>query len=168
MSLRAYVKESVNVAIIMGAGDMIGQFLIEKRSLKNWDAARTARFSALGMVVIGPALKKWYGTLDGFVSKDQSHLKRGVKKMLMDQLLFAPPFSLAITFLVPFINGEKTDKIVERIKSDYFDILQKNYMLWPAAQVINFSFVPTQYQVIYAQLVAILWNCYLSVMLNKN
>lgn len=40
-------------------------------------------------------------------------------------------------------------------------------MLWPMAQFINFTFVPLQYQVIYVQCIALLWNSYLSMMLNK-
>ncbi|XP_052857438.1 mpv17-like protein [Drosophila gunungcola] len=166
-SIRAYLKEGINVAAIMGLGDTIAQLAIEKKSLDEWDAGRTFRFSALGLVVVGPVLRRWYLFLESRVPKNQTPLRRGVTKMLLDQGLFAPPFTLFMSFLVPLVNGEPVDKIRQRIVDSYPTIMARNYMLWPAAQMINFSFVPLGYQVIYAQCIALIWNCYLSMMLNN-
>ncbi|EDW36637.1 GL16018 [Drosophila persimilis] len=167
MALRGYIREGLNVAAIMGAGDSIAQLFIEKKSLEQWDTGRTARFSALGLLFVGPILRKWYLTLETLVSKDQPSLTRGIKKMVIDQTVFAPTFTLAMSFMVPFVNGEDTEKIKTRIRNSYFSIMLKNYMLWPAAQFVNFTFVPLPYQVMYAQFIAIIWNCYISLILNK-
>ncbi|XP_022216672.1 mpv17-like protein [Drosophila obscura] len=167
MALRAYLREGLNVAAIMGAGDTMAQLFVEKKTLQQWDTGRTARFSALGLVLVGPILRKWYLTLETMVSKDQPSLRRGIKKMAIDQTVFAPTFTLAMSFVVPFVNGEDTDKIKKRIRESYFSIMIKNYMLWPAAQFVNFTFVPLPYQVIYAQFIALIWNCYISLILNK-
>lgn len=110
MALRAYVAESINVAAIMGVGDGIAQFLIEKRSLSDWDVGRTARFSALGFVVVGPVLRTWYMFMEGRVSQKYTPMRRGLTKMVIDQVLFAPVFTLAMTYTVPKINGEEEEK----------------------------------------------------------
>ncbi|XP_016986578.1 mpv17-like protein [Drosophila rhopaloa] len=165
--IKAFVKEGINVAAIMGMGDTIAQLFIEKKSLDDWDAARTLRFSALGLVFVGPVLRQWYLFLEKRVPKTHTPMRRGVTKMLLDQGLFAPPFTLVMSFLVPMVNGEPVDKIRKRISESYLTIMARNYMLWPAAQIINFSFVPLGYQVVFAQCVALIWNCYLSMMLNK-
>ncbi|EDV92010.1 mpv17-like protein [Drosophila grimshawi] len=167
MALRGYLREGLNAALIMGAGDAIAQLVIEKKPFQDWDIARTARFTTLGLVFVGPALRKWYGTLDTFVSKQQSATRRGLKKMIIDQSCFAPPFTLVLSYVVPCINGEQHGRIVDRIKENYLSIMQRNYMLWPMAQTINFSLMPIQYQVIFAQIVAVFWNCYLSTKLNE-
>ncbi|ALC49042.1 CG11077, partial [Drosophila busckii] len=167
MALSAYFRESIKVGLIMGGGDMIAQFGIEKKSFNEWNYARTARFGALGLVVVGPALRKWYMTLDGMVAKKQPTLQRGFKKMFIDQTLFAPPFTLALSFIIPYMNGDETDKIISRIKEDYFTIMKGGYMLWPLAQIVNFTLVPLQYQVLYVQIIALAWNSFLSMMLNK-
>ncbi|XP_030378253.1 mpv17-like protein [Scaptodrosophila lebanonensis] len=167
-ALRGYIREGINVACIMGAGDMLAQMGIQKKSISEWDAGRTIRFSALGLLLVGPVMRKWYGTLETLVKKDQPPIMRGIKKMLWDQVCFAPPFTLALSFLVPFVNGENTDVIIERIKDKYFFILSRNYMLWPPSQIINFTFVPLNYQVIFVQCIALLWNCYLALILNKD
>ncbi|XP_017963328.1 mpv17-like protein [Drosophila navojoa] len=167
MSRFGYLREGVNVALLMGAGDMIAQFFIEKKEFSAWNISRTARFSAVGLIVVGPALRKWYSTLDRLVSKEQTPIKRGFKKMLLDQCLFAPPFTLLLSYLVPFVNGEKHEDIVQHVRQNYFTIMKNSFLLWPLAQTINFIVVPSQYQVIYVQIVALIWNCYLSDALNS-
>lgn len=168
MSLALYAREGLNAAIIMGAGDMIAQFAIEKKSFKDYNVGRTARFSAIGFCVVGPALRKWYVTLDRLIKKDQPAFQRGLKKMAIDQTCFAPPFTLVLSYLVPFVNGKRHKDIVKSIKENYVSIMKRSYMLWPIAQVINFSCIPVSYQVVYVQLIALIWNCYLSMVLNKN
>jgi len=37
-----------------------------------------------------------------------------------------------------------------------------NWKLWPAANFVNFKFVPVQLQVLFANFVALIWNTYLS------
>ena len=37
-----------------------------------------------------------------------------------------------------------------------------NWQLWGPAQAINFKFVPVQFQVMFANFVAVAWNTYLS------
>ena len=91
----------------------------------------------------------------------------GVLKMALDQGIFAPTFTVAITGVVSTVNGETVEQIKQRLHNDYLDMMLKNYQLWPAAQIINFTVIPLQYQVIFAQFVACIWNCYISMMLNK-
>ncbi|KAH8289178.1 hypothetical protein KR054_001348, partial [Drosophila jambulina] len=167
MALRAYLREGLNVAAIMGLGDTVAQLFIENRRLNDWDAGRSLRFSALGMVFVSPVIRRWYLFLESKVPKELPAMQRGIRKMLTDQLLFAPPFTLTMICLVPLINGESPEQIRSRIQQSYFTILGRNYMLWPLAQVINFSYIPLAYQVLYVQVIAVIWNSYLSMVLNK-
>ncbi|XP_017085769.1 mpv17-like protein [Drosophila eugracilis] len=166
-ALKAYLKEIVNVAAVMGLGDMVAQFGIEKKPLNEWDTGRTLRFGALGLVFVGPVLRQWYIFLESRVPKTLNPMRRCVTKMLADQCIIAPPFTLAMSFLVPLVNGEPADQIRKRIFEYYPSLLARNYMLWPAAQLINFRFVPLSHQVLYVQCVALIWNSYLSLVLNK-
>ncbi|XP_062139607.1 mpv17-like protein [Drosophila sulfurigaster albostrigata] len=167
MSLAILAREGFNAAIIMGISDMIAQLAIEKRSYKDYNLSRTARYSAIGLFVCGPLLRRWYIKLDTLVSKDQPALQRSLKKMVVDQTCFAPPFTLLLSYLVPLVNGERHADIVQRIREQYFTILQRGYMLWPLAQLINFTLIPINYQVLFVQLTLLIWNCYLSIALNE-
>ncbi|KAH8263063.1 hypothetical protein KR044_003833, partial [Drosophila immigrans] len=166
MSLAVLAREGLIAGSIMCMGDMIAQLAIEKKPLKDYNLGRTARFSAIGFFVCGPLYRRWYIKLDTLVSKDQPSYQRSLKKMLLDQTLFAPPFTLLVTYLVPLVNGERHSDIVQRIREQYISIMKRSYMLWPLAQVINFTFIPLHYQVTFGQLVLMIWNCFLSIKLN--
>ncbi|KAH8286635.1 hypothetical protein KR018_002913, partial [Drosophila ironensis] len=167
MALRSFIADGMNAATIMALGDCIAQFAFEKRSLGEWDVGRTARFTCLGFVFVGPSLKTWYTFLERRVPTKMPPFRRGVVKMLIDQSTFAPVFTLAMSYIVPRMNGEPNDKILRRIREHYLEIYSRGLMLWPAAQLVNFTIVPLSYQVIYVQFIALIWNSYLSLMLNR-
>lgn len=166
-SIRALISEGLRVGVIMAAGDALCQTFVEKRELHNVDVNRMLKFGAVGVVYVGPILKVWYGTLDKIVPKESPPLKRALKKMALDQTVFAPSFIASLIGIFGLINGESISTIQNRFKNDYFTIMSRNYMLWPAAQVINFSVVPLNYQVLYAQFISLIWNIYLSMKLNN-
>ncbi|XP_036318631.1 mpv17-like protein [Rhagoletis pomonella] len=166
-TFRALLTDSARVGFIMGAGDVISQTWVEKRDLRNIDVNRMLRFASVGIIFVGPVLKTWYGTLDKFVPKTDPPFKRGLKKMALDQLVFTPGFVASVLGVIGLANGQTRAQIKETLREDYFMILSRNYMLWPAAQIINFSVVPINYQVLFAQFVAVIWNTYLSMKLNE-
>jgi protein Mpv17 len=84
-----------------------------------------------------------------------------------DQLVFAPIFLFNFMGLMGILNGQSLQDIKTDLKSNYADVMIRNYQLWPAAQMINFSLVPLQHRVLFAQCVAVVWNTYLSYKTNR-
>lgn len=169
MSLKnPYLIEGIKVSATMSAGDVISQMFIEKKRLSDWDYMRSLRFGALGFFVVTPILRKWFNILDRVVAKDQPRLMRGLKKVCIHQAIFTAPFNLFISYLTLFINGHRHDQIMESLNEDYFDIIKYGFLFWTPAQLINFSILPLRHQVMYVQGVALIWNSYLSWLLNKN
>lgn len=82
-------------------------------------------------------------------------------KVALDQICFAPFCLLGFMIIVGTIQGKTVEEVKQSLKETYSDVLIANYKLWPAAQIVNFNFVPLQYQVLYAQMIALLWNVYL-------
>ena len=52
------------------------------------------------------------------------------------------------------VSGPGSEKFLAALKG--------NYSIWPAAQAINLWFLPAEWQLVWIQCVALIWNVYLS------
>lgn len=85
-----------------------------------------------------------------------------IKKVALDQLVFTPVFLGILLTTLGGIQTRNLNHSVKRVRRDYKDVLLANYKLWPMVQLVNFYFVPLQYQVLLVQSVALFWNTYIS------
>ncbi|XP_023231109.1 protein Mpv17-like [Centruroides sculpturatus] len=149
----------------MGSGDIISQTIIEKKQFKKIEMIRVARFTFLGTFMVGPVLKTWYTVLEKFVGVKGA--TSGLKKMLLDQTVFAPIFLINFVTIMGILQNETSTEIKKRIQRDYVTILMSNYKLWPTVQLFTFYVIPFQFRVIFVNVVAIFWNSYLSWKSNR-
>ncbi|XP_018579729.1 protein Mpv17 [Anoplophora glabripennis] len=152
------ITQSIQTGLLMASGDVIAQKIIEKRCELN--SLRTAQFFALGTVVVGPAVTVWYKLLSRLIT-DRGK-SAALKKMALDQLIFAPTFLAVFIALLNSMQGKDLDFIKKELSCKYKDILISNYKLWPTVQLVNFYMVPLMFQVLFTQIVALIWNAYLS------
>ena len=86
-------------------------------------------------------------------------------KVAADQLLFAPIF-LAGFFVVQGVLGERSiegvNKGVALCENKLWEALLTNWKIWPIATMINLTYVPMQYRVLFANFIGLFWNMYLS------
>jgi hypothetical protein len=60
------------------------------------------------------------------------------------------------------LQGETCAEIVPTIQRQYKDLLLTNWIMWIPAQLVNFRFVPARFQVLFSNMVALIWNAYFS------
>ncbi|XP_068628969.1 protein Mpv17 [Battus philenor] len=166
LTRRPYLVQAIQTGTLMGAGDYISQVFVEKKSMKNVDLIRTLRFSSIGFFAGGPALRVWYGFLNNYIGSKGKTV--ALKKVLVDQVIFAPTFLLFILVTLGVMQGKALENIEKDIQSNYLDILKTNYYVWPFIQIVNFYYIPLQYQVLIVQTVALFWNTYLAWKTNRN
>lgn len=152
--------QAVQAGTLMACGDQIAQNLIEKRKFKDINFKRTGHFACIGFFLAGPATRRWYGILDKHIGSKGGTVV--LKKVACDQLLFAPTFLAVLLSAIGFSQGRDIQNLTAKLKNEYPDILLSNYKIWPMVQLVNFYFVPLQYQVLTVQSVALLWNTYIS------
>ncbi|XP_046970599.1 protein Mpv17 [Vanessa cardui] len=160
LSNRPYLVQAIQAGTLMGAGDIISQTCIENKSVENFDYKRTIKFSSIGFFVGGPALRAWYGLLNKHVGVGGKTV--AIKKVFVDQAIFAPGFLFFILIAVGTMQGKSWESIKTDIDANYMDVLKTNYYIWPWVQLANFYYIPLQYQVLIVQSVALFWNTYLS------
>lgn len=181
---RPILVQSIQTAILMGAGDVIAQTFIEKKDLSNYAWIRTAQFAGIGFFICvsytnqqflfvtslyqlniynfkGPGLRFWYGSLNN-IYKTGSKTTITLKKVAIDQMIFAPIFLAALLTVIGTLQGNPPGKVITKLQKEYPDILASNYKVWPIVQLINFYVIPLNYQVMFVQTIAIFWNTYVS------
>ena len=151
-------------AFLNFAGDLICQLTLEDGP---FNARRSATFTFLGFALVGPSLHFWYLNLSRFVSTfGLTSNKAALVSVLFDQLVFSPVFIGAFLSALTCLEG-KPDQIKKRLEQGWWDSLLLNWKLWVPFQMINFRFVPQNYQVLFANVVALIWNTGLSFIANK-
>lgn len=128
------------------------------------DWGRYARFTLLGAAFIAPCLHYWYGFLGRAIPGKA--LSTVVKRVAVDQLVFSPVFLMSFLSTIMLVDGQAA-KIVPKLQADYVQTLVGNWGYWIPAQLINFRFVPSMYQVLCSNGFGFVWNIYLSYQSNK-
>uniref|UniRef100_A0A7S1CGT8 Peroxisomal membrane protein MPV17 n=1 Tax=Bicosoecida sp. CB-2014 TaxID=1486930 RepID=A0A7S1CGT8_9STRA len=158
LETRPILTKSLTSLVITAIGDIACQTFFGDGS---FDIVRFAQFSILGGVLVGPGLHFWYGTLNRLIPGVTTKAVLG--RLALDQLVWAPPFIAVFMGTLKTMQGRPYDDLLEIV----WESCKVNWMLWPAANFINFKFVPGQYQVLFANFVALIWNTYLSYAGNK-
>ena len=169
LAARPLLTQSITTAVLFATGDITAQQLVETRARadtdskdqldpKGHDFVRTGRMAMYGGAVFGPAAATWYNILQRHVVLSTPR-RTMLARVAADQGIFAPVFIGVFLGSMAVLEGGSPR---EKLEKQYVNALTANYMLWPAAQMVNFSVVPLEHRVLFVNLVSIGWNSYLS------
>ena len=133
---RPLQTKAITASFTVGLGDFICQMGPERA--KSWNARRTAQLALFGLLVNGPMLHGWYSLMDRFVRNPLwSPARNAITCMVIDQVFYAPVAVGLIFGTFHFVHNRTPEESLANYKKS----MQTNYMLWPAAQLVNFRFV---------------------------
>ncbi|KAK5992721.1 Protein SYM1 [Cladobotryum mycophilum] len=158
LAARPLLTQGITTAVLFATGDLTAQQLVEKKGLKKHDLTRTGRMALYGGCVFGPAATTWLGFLARRVTHKHPRIET-LARVACDQILFAPVAIGAFLSSMAVMEGTSAQ---ERLQTTWWPALQTNWMVWPFVQCINFTFVPLQYRLLFANVISIGWNSYLS------
>ena len=133
-----------------------------------FEAGRTGRFFVLGVGLVGPWCHAWFGALAKWYPKlTPSSI---VTRVALDQFAFTPVILttwISSLWTLEDLMGDasaeaKASSIPARLRETLPDVVVANWMLWFPCQLVNFRLVPNKYQVLFANMVSLVWNAYLS------
>jgi len=176
-SFEAYPHRTLAVAggALTALGDAIAQLsqqIItpddEHRRGFHYDVARTLRFFCFGAGV-SPIIGRWNKYLElrfplrsrGEGTTSFSALS---KRVLVDQIVMAPIGLSVFLSSMGIMEGRDWKHIRARFQDIYHPTLLANWKIWPAAQFINFRFMPLPYRVPFQQTCGVFWTLYLSLL----
>ncbi|CAI7859997.1 unnamed protein product [Closterium sp. NIES-53] len=138
-------------------GDLFCQLVVEGGH--GVDARRAATISLLGLLLVGPTLHVWYSLLFRMVTVQGT--PGTLIRLALDQLLFSPLF--IATFFSSLLTLEgRPAAIPDVLKQEWAKAVVANWKVWIPFQFLNFRFVPLHLQVAASNVIALLWNVYLS------
>nr|CCA18668.1 conserved hypothetical protein [Albugo laibachii Nc14] len=176
---RPYLTKTLTATAIAATGDIVCQIALEKGLVDDLGALsekqqlamqgdgnkimidwkRLAIFSFLTGVVMTPILHQWYLFLArNFAGAGKQAI---AKRLIMDQFLFAPSF-LPVFFTMLLTLEGRFDKVSSKLHQEWWPTIKTNWIVWIPAQLINFGFVPGNLQVLFANVIGLFWNAYLS------
>ena len=101
--------------------------------------------------VFGPGATLWYKFLQRRIVLKSENATIAAR-VLVDQSVFAS--TNLFLFLSSMAVMEGSDP-KEKLNNSYWNALQKNWMVWPAVQAINFKLVPLEHRVLVVNIVSL-------------
>ncbi|KND00844.1 uncharacterized protein SPPG_03948 [Spizellomyces punctatus DAOM BR117] len=160
------ITKSLSAGAIGVAGDIIAQRIDSPSEHKKWDPKRTLRLGVYGMLIGAPLTHGWYKILDRRIGGGMD-MATSLKKVAMDQLLAAAPFTALFFVCNSYMEGCTRPQIQERLQSNLWPTLKANWAVWPAALAINFRFVPLKCRVLVVNILGLGWGTYLSMVQHR-
>jgi len=150
------LTKSVTSGVIACAGSSLSQFVsVGEVSLKI-----SRSFLIFGTLITGPVTHYLYITLDKLFPRPG--VITTILKVLVDRALFSPAFLTLTLYLLSRLQGKKHQEALDITNETFLSSLFANWKIWTVPQIININLVPVQYRVLFANLVALIWNFYLS------
>lgn len=163
LAARPLLTQAVTTSVLFATGDITAQQLVEGRGLQKHDLTRTGRMALYGGCVFGPAATTWFAFLARNVNPRNPRLTT-ISRVACDQLLFAPVAIGAFLSSMAVMEGGSPSR---KLQTTWWPALTANWCVWPFVQFVNFTFLPLQHRLLFANVISIGWNSYLSWVSNK-
>jgi hypothetical protein len=154
---RPYVTQVLTSLVIYLCADLSAQRMSNK---KEYEPQRTLRSLVIGGLAAIPGYN-WFM----FLSKNFNYSSRIlslVVKISVNQTLFTPIFNTYFFGMQALLSGDGLAQTWERIKRTVPVSMVNSLKLWPAVTAFSFTFVPMEYRSIFAGVIAVGWQTYLS------
>lgn len=165
LQTRPVLTKAVTSSAVSALGNFISQLIVPNPQNSGKIVWRSvAAYASFSFVVSGPLIHYFYILLDKLVpQKKESATLDGIKRVLFDRFVFAPPFILFFLYAVTILEGSGHHAAVIKIKETFWPILKMNWQIWTVFQFINVNYIPQKYRVLFGNAVALIWSIIVAV-----
>lgn len=163
--LRQYpvITKSVTSAILSALGNLLSQGIQARKTAKEdvgLDHIGLLHYAVYGLCVTGPVSHYYYQLVE--LVLPASVPLSTIKRLLVDRLIFAPAFLLLFFCVMTILEGKTMQDLKDKLTRSYWSALKMNWRIWTPFQFLNINFVPVQFRVLFANVVAFFWYAYLA------
>ncbi|RYP39578.1 hypothetical protein DL767_002126 [Monosporascus sp. MG133] len=153
---RPWATQVTSTLVIYFCADLSAQHM----SGNSYDPKRTVRSLIIGGVSSIPSYT-WFMWLSRNFNYS-SHLLSIAAKVAVNQTFFTPVFNTYFFGAQALLSGDTLSETWERVKMTVPVSIANSLKLWPAVTAFSFTYVPLEYRSVFAGVVAVGWQTYLS------
>lgn len=160
--LRPLARAALTSGVLLASGDVVCQCIQRNQlSLTGHNWTRTARFAVIGLTLHGPFFHFGFRALDRRFGPATT-TSNVLTKTVVGQVTLFPAFLCLFYLYMGALEGRSGPECIRKLKTAYVPSYVTGTLLWPAANIINFKYVPPHNRVAYVSTVGLLWQAFLS------
>uniref|UniRef100_A0A1B0F0L5 Mpv17-like protein 2 n=1 Tax=Phlebotomus papatasi TaxID=29031 RepID=A0A1B0F0L5_PHLPP len=154
------LTNTISSGFLMSLGDVVSQEIEYRKNLvvKRYDWKRIGQMFLVGCLG-GPFHHVFYKWMDNILPR--SDVITSVKKIILDQAIFSPFCIFTFFYSAGWLENQNLAECNRELREKFLTVYFADWTLWPAAQFINFYFLPPQYRVLYINVVTMFYNIFL-------
>ena len=127
------------------------------------DKRRLGQAAVTGLIWSGPITHYWYKILFGKLTISINDPIIGlVVQILLDSIIFSPITVSGYFTLRSIMEGSGIEGIKDKLSTRLVKTVLGAWKFWPAANIVNFGFIPLEFRVLYMNIMSIFWSFYLT------
>mmetsp|Transcript_3677 Transcript_3677/g.3831 ORF Transcript_3677/g.3831 Transcript_3677/m.3831 type:complete len:222 (-) Transcript_3677:599-1264(-) len=145
-----------------------GAALISTENVPKYSIYRSFCMSAYGAVVYGWLITYWFKFLNHIVPQEGITFALIIKKVFINQFFMSPILNsmfftyVTITRDLTSSFDQKMKQVVSKLKRDLLPTIKRSCVYWGIIQFINFSYIRTNYQLLYTNSAFVIWTTYIA------
>jgi protein Mpv17 len=152
------MTKAATSATVYTIGDIIAQ-KSTGTEFGDIDRMRTLRSMLAGGIGHGPLSHYWYHISD-FLFNDVLHWTAWwsfIPKVVLDQSTWGPIWNNSYILLLGLMQRESLESMLGNVKKTTIPLILSGLKLWPLAHCVTYGLVPTEYRLLWVDMVEILW-----------
>ncbi|XP_011837617.1 PREDICTED: peroxisomal membrane protein 2 [Mandrillus leucophaeus] len=149
--------------ILSALGNFLAQMIEKKRKKENsrsLDVGGPLRYAVYGFFFTGPLSHFFYLFMEHWIPPEVP--LAGLRRLLLDRLVFAPAFLMLFFLIMNFLEGKDASAFATKMRGGFWPALRMNWRVWTPVQFININYIPLKFRVLFANLAALFWYAYLA------
>jgi len=127
------------------------------------DKERLIQAAVTGLIWSGPVTHYWYKILfEKLTLSIKDPIIGLVVQILLDSIIFSPITVSGYFTLRSIMEGSGIEGITDKLSTRLVKTVLGAWKFWPAANIINFGFIPLEFRVLYMNVLSVFWSFYLT------